>query len=88
MTNKELKKIISSDKYNLLIDDENKLFYALKKLYYKLQIIFKSWTNIIYNYKYQLNYKNKGIFFYGWNKRYHLNYIYEVNYICGLDFGL
>ena len=42
MTNKELKKIISSDKYNLLIDDENKLFYALKKLYYKLQIIFKS----------------------------------------------
>jgi len=88
MTNKELKKIISSDKYNLLIDDENKLFYALKKLYYKLQIIFKSWTNIIYNYKYQLNYKKKEVFLYEWNKRYYINYIYEVNYICCLDFGL
>ena len=88
MTNKELKKIISSDKYNLLIDNENKLFYALKKLYYKLQIIFTSWTNITYNYKYQLNYKNKGIIFYEWNKRYHLNYIYEVNYICCMDFDL
>jgi hypothetical protein len=37
---KELEKIISTDKYNLLKDNENILSYTIKKYYYKLKIKF------------------------------------------------
>ena len=36
MDKKELKKIISSDKYILLKDNENIILYTMKKYYYKL----------------------------------------------------
>ena len=39
-TLKELEKIISTDKYNLLIDGENIFLYTFKKYYYKLKVRF------------------------------------------------
>ena len=40
MNLKDLEKIISTDKHNLLIDGENIIKYTLKKYYYKLKIKF------------------------------------------------
>ena len=54
-----LKYVISTDKYNLLQDNENIILYSLKKLYYKLELYFKSIffsKCIIYGYGYYNNY--------------------------------
>ena len=37
--NKELKRIIAGDKYNLLRDNENRIVYFLRKLIYKIEIL-------------------------------------------------
>ena len=39
-----LKYVISTDYYNLLQDNENIILYRLKKLYYKLELYFKSYN--------------------------------------------
>ena len=41
---KELKKIIVSDKYNLLQDNESNLQYFLKKLKYRIELIFRNYN--------------------------------------------
>ncbi len=38
-----LKYVISTDKYNLLQDNENIILYSLKKLYYKLELYFTNY---------------------------------------------
>ena len=40
MNLKDLEKIISTDKHNLLIDGENILKYTFRKFYYRLKIKF------------------------------------------------
>ena len=40
-----LKYIISTDKYNLLKDNENIILYKLKKLYYKLELYIRRYND-------------------------------------------
>ena len=37
----KIKYLIVKDKFNLLIDNEPKLIYLLKKLYFRLELVFK-----------------------------------------------
>ena len=48
--NKEqvLKYVISTDKYNLLQDNENIILYSLKKLYYKLELYIRRYNDWLY----------------------------------------
>tara|TARA_R100000655_G_scaffold62014_2_gene100465 strand:+ start:1472 stop:1606 length:135 start_codon:yes stop_codon:yes gene_type:complete len=39
MKNKELKKIIASDKYNILRDKENAIKYFLLRMKYKIELL-------------------------------------------------
>ena len=39
MKSRELKKIIASDKYNLLRDDESRIGYFLLRMRYKLELL-------------------------------------------------
>ena len=43
-----LKYCISTDKYNLLQDNENIILYSLKKLYYKLELYFRGYNDWLY----------------------------------------
>lgn len=39
MKSRELKKIIASDKYNLLRDDESRIGYFLLRMKYKIELL-------------------------------------------------